>query len=75
MIWIAFTLLSASVVKDIDHKQFASYTECVQYIEQLKSVQPKSCFTQYARFKQPKKKKEIKHEHSATVRPSSNSRK
>ena len=56
MTWLIFTLVTSSLVKDVDHKTFTSYTECVQYVEQLKSNKPKSCFTQYAKFKQPRTK-------------------
>ena len=56
MTWIIFTLVTSSLVKDVDHVKFVSYNECVQYVEQMKSNKPKSCFTQYAKFKQPRKK-------------------
>lgn len=62
MIWIAFTLVSVGLVKDVDHRRFNSYTECEKYVERQHSGKVKSCFTSFAKFKQPKKK--VKHEHS-----------
>lgn len=58
MIWLIFTLVSTSIVKDVDHVHFVNYNECVQYVKQLHSSKPKSCFTSYAKFKQPKKVKQ-----------------
>ena len=57
MTWLIFTMMSATLVTNVDHKQFKSYTECVQYIEMQPKTKPKSCFTQFAKFKQPKKAK------------------
>lgn len=65
MIWLIFTLLSVNTIKDIDHKTFKTYNDCQLYIEQLKSDKPKSCFTSYAQFKQPKK---VKYEPNRNVR-------
>ncbi len=71
MIWLIFTLVSTTSIKDIDHKSFKSYTECEQYVEQLSS-KSKSCFTSYAKFKQPKK---VKYESSRIIRTSAITRK
>jgi len=57
MIWLIYTLVSKGVVVDVDHKTFKSYTECAIYADSLHAIKPKMCFTQYAKFKQPKKVK------------------
>lgn len=56
MTWLIFTLMSTSLIKDVDHKQFKSYTACSQYVARLPDNKSKACMTTLAKFKQPKKK-------------------
>jgi hypothetical protein len=49
--WIIYTLVSATLVKDIDHKKFKSHSDCQKHIVTLQYPQRKSCFTNKATFK------------------------